>query len=118
MLHLDIKKLGRIERPSHRVTHDRRDTIKGAGWEYLIVAIDDHARIGFTDLHANEQKECVVAFLDQSVACYRSLGITVRRLPTENGSAFRSMAFAATCRNLGIKHGFTRPYRPQTNSNA
>jgi len=118
MLHIDIKKLGRIERPSHRVTKDRRDTVKGAGWEYLFVSIDDHARIAFTDLHPNEQKESAVRFLEAAVDYYKSLGVSIQRLLTDNGSAFRSKAFAATCSQLGIRHSFTKPYHPQTNGKA
>lgn len=118
MLHIDTKKLGRIERPSHRVTGNRRDGVDGAGWEFLFVAIDDHARIAFTAMHPDEKTPSAVQFLHDAVAYYATLGITVRRLLTDNGSAFRSHAFAAACRALGIRHKFTRAYRPQTNGKA
>jgi transposase InsO family protein len=118
MLHLDTKKLGRIERPSHRVTGNRRDSVEGAGWEMLFVAIDDHARIAFTAMHADERTPSAVQFLRDAVAYYAGLGVTVRRLLTDNGSAFRSRDFAAACKELGIRHRFTRPYRPQTNGKA
>jgi transposase InsO family protein len=118
LLHLDTKKLGRIERASHRVTGNRRDSVDGAGWEFLFVAIDDHARLGFTDLYPDECKASAVQFLNNSVAYFRSLGVRVRRILTDNGSAFRSKAFARACRRLGLKHSFTRPYRPQTNGKA
>lgn len=118
MIHIDTKKLGRIERMSHRITGDRRDTVDGAGWEYLFVAIDDHARIGFTDLYPDERKASAAQFLENTVAYFRSLGVRVRRVLTDNGSAFRSTPFAKTCRRLGLKHSFTRPYRPQTNGKA
>jgi transposase InsO family protein len=118
MLHIDIKKLGRIERPSHRVTGDRRDATRGAGWEFLFVAVDDHARIGFTAIHPDERQGSAIAFLRAAVAYYASLGVTVRRLLTDNGSAFRSKAFVAACRELGIAKRYTRPYRPQTNGKA
>ncbi len=118
MLHIDTKKLGRIERMSHRITGDRRDTVEGAGWEFLFVAIDDHARIGFTDLYPDERKASAVQFLINTVAYFRSLGVRARRLLTDNGSAFRSKAFAKACRRLGLKHSFTRAYRPQTNGKA
>jgi len=118
MLHIDIKKLGRIERPSHRVTGDRRDTSRGAGWEFLFVAVDDHARIGFTAMHPDERKDSAVAFLRDAVAYYSTLGVTIRRLLTDNGSAFRSKAFVQVCRELGIAKRYTRPYRPQTNGKA
>ncbi len=118
MLHIDTKKLGRIERPSHRVTADRRDSVEGAGWEFAHVAIDDHSRVGFVQMRADERKESAVAFLHATVAHYRALGVTVKRLLTDNGSAYRSKAFRHACEALGIKHTFTRPYRPQTNGKA
>ena len=118
LIHIDTKKLGRIERMGHRITGDRRDGMEGAGWEFLFVAIDDHARIGFTDMYPDERHDSAVQFLGNTVAYFRSLGVKVRRLLTDNGSAFRSGAFAKACRRLGIKHRFTRPYRPQTNGKA
>jgi len=118
MLHIDTKKLGRIERPSHRVTGNRRDSVDGAGWEMLFVAIDDHARIAFTAMHADERTPSAVQFLRDAVAYYARLGVTIRRLLTDNGSAFRSRDFAAACKELSIRHRFTRPYRPQTNGKA
>ena len=118
LLHIDTKKLGRIDRPSHRVTGNRRDTVAGAGWEMLFVAIDDHARIGFTDMFPDETKTSAVQFLDNAVAYYKSLGVLVKRVLTDNGPAFRSRDFASACSRLKIKHSFTRPYRPQTNGKA
>ncbi|HET6593196.1 MAG TPA: IS481 family transposase [Xanthomonadales bacterium] len=118
LLHIDTKKLGRIERMSHRVTGNRRDGVDGAGWEYLFVAIDDHARIGFTDMYPDERKANAVQFLHNTVAYFASLGVRVRRLLTDNGPAFHSRDFAKACQRLGIKHSFTRPYRPQTNGKA
>jgi len=118
LLHIDTKKLGCIVRPSHRVTGDRRDSFDGAGWEFAHVAIDDHSRVGFVQVRADEKKESAVEFLKATVAHYRSLGVTVKRLLTDNGSAYRSKAFSATCKALGIKHTYTRPYRPQTNGKA
>ncbi|KAK88744.1 transposase, IS481 family [Bordetella holmesii CDC-H585-BH] len=118
LLHIDIKKLGRIQRPGHRVTGNRRDTVEGAGWDFVFVAIDDHARVAFTDIHPDERFPSAVQFLKDAVAYYQRLGVTIQRLLTDNGSAFRSRAFAALCHELGIKHRFTRPYRPQTNGKA
>ncbi len=118
LLHIDTKKLGRIVRPSHRVTGNRRDSVEGAGWETLFVAVDDHARIAFTAMHPNEKQEQAVQFLRAAVAYYSKLGVTVKRLLTDNGSAFRSGDFGQECKALGIKHKFTRPYRPQTNGKA
>jgi transposase InsO family protein len=118
LLHIDTKKLGRIERASHRVTGNRRDSVDGAGWEFLFVAIDDHARIAFTQMQLDERGPSAVAFLRAAVAYYASLGVTVRRLLTDNGGAFRSKIFRAACLELGIRQKFTRPYRPQTNGKA
>jgi transposase InsO family protein len=118
MLHIDTKKLGRIVRPSHRVTGNRRDSVDGAGWEMLFVAIDDHARIAFTDIHPDEKVPNAVQFLRNAHAYYASLGVQIKRLLTDNGAAFRSREFAQVCKELGIGHRFTRPYRPQTNGKA
>ena len=118
MLHIDTKRLGRIERPSHRVTGNRRDSVDGAGWEMLFVAVDDHARIAFTDMHPDEKWPQAVQFLHNAVAYFASLGVRVRRVLTDNGSAFRSKQFAHACVELGIRHKFTRAYRPQTNGKA
>lgn len=118
LLHIDTKKLGRIVRPSHRVTGDRRDTVDGAGWEFAHVAIDDHSRVGFVQIHVDERKDSAVAFLQNAVAHYAALGVCIERVLTDNGSAYRSKLFAKVCQALGIKHSFTRPYRPQTNGKA
>jgi transposase InsO family protein len=118
LVHLDTKKLGRIEALGHRISANRRERSRGAGWEYLFVAIDDHARLGFTDLYPDEGKLSAAQFLDNTLAYFHSLGVQVRRVLTDNGSAFRSKHFAAACQRLGIKHSFTRAYRPQTNGKA
>lgn len=118
LLHIDTKKLGRIVRPSHRVTGNRKDSVDGAGWETLFVAIDDHARLAFTAMHPDEKKEEAVRFLRNAVSYYARLGVTVKQLLTDNGSAFRSREFRAACEELGITHKFTRAYRPQTNGKA
>ncbi|UDF36659.1 UNVERIFIED_ORG: IS481 family transposase [Shinella sp. XGS7] len=118
LLHIDTKKLGRIVRPSHRVTGNRRDSVDGAGWETLFVAIDDHARLAFTAMHPDEKKAQAVQFLKNAVAYYARMGVTVQRLLTDNGAAFRSREFRQACVELGIKHSFTKPYTPKTNGKA
>ena len=118
LLHIDTKKLGRIERPGHRVTGNRRDSVTGAGWETLFVAIDDHARIAFTAMHPDEKTPQAVQFLKDAVAYYALLGVPIKRLLTDNGSAFRSKDFASACQAMGITHKFTRAYQPQTNGKA
>ena len=118
LLHMDTKKLGRIAVPGHRVTGDPRDHTPGAGWEVAHVAIDDHSRAGFVQMYPDEKKHSAVEFLMATVAHYRALGVRITRLITDNGAAYRSQLFARTCQALGIKHTFTRPYRPQTNGKA
>ncbi|HEX9301325.1 MAG TPA: IS481 family transposase [Casimicrobiaceae bacterium] len=118
MLHIDTKKLGRIVRMGHRVTGNPRDSVDGAGWEFLFVAVDDHARIGFTQMKPDERRGSAVAFLRAAVTYFAGLGVLIKRVLTDNGSAFRSKRFAAACHRLGLQHSFTRPYRPQTNGKA
>jgi transposase InsO family protein len=118
LVHLDIKKLARIHRPGHRVTGDRSSRRDGTGWEFLFVAVDDHARIAFTDVYPDERAGSAEQFLRNTVAYFRSLGVTIRRILTDNGGAFHSKDFVCACRQLGVKQKFTRAYRPQTNGKA
>lgn len=118
LIHLDIKKLGRFHRPGVRGTGDRTDRNEGAGVEALHVAIDDHSRLGYACVHPDEKIPSVVAALEQAVSFYRFHRIPVQAVLTDNGVSYRSHAFAAACQRLGIKHRFTRPYRPQTNGKA
>ena len=118
LLHMDMKKLARIAAVGHRVTGDPRDHTRGVGWEVAHVAIDDHSRVAFVQMHPDEKRPSVVAFLEAAVAHYKALGVTIKRLITDNGPAYRSQLFARTCQALGIKHTFTRHYRPQTNGKA
>jgi transposase InsO family protein len=119
MIHIDIKKLGRFERVGHRITGDpQRGKSRGVGWEFVHVSIDDASRIAFSQILPNERKESAVAFLKAAVAYYESLGITVARVMTDNGSCYRSKAFATACRALGLKHIRTKPYTPKTNGKA
>ncbi len=113
LLHIDPKKLGRIMRPSHRVTGDRRDSAGGARWETLLVAVDDHARISFTEMQPDEKTPKAVQFLCDAAAHDASLGVRLKRPLTDNGSAFRPRDFVAACKDLGIHHRFTLAYRPR-----
>ncbi len=88
------------------------------GWEFVHVCIDDASRIAFTQIKPDERKRSAVAFLKASVAYYASLGVTVERVMTDNGSCYRSFAFRNACRRLGLKHIRTRPYTPKTNGKA
>jgi transposase InsO family protein len=119
LIHIDIKKLGKFDRAGHRVTGQRQGCRNaGAGWEYVHVCIDDASRIAFSKVMENERKECAVAFLKAAVAYYASLGVTVLRVMTDNGSCYRSKAFGKACTKLGLKHIRTRPYTPKTNGKA
>ena len=118
LLHLDTKKLARIVKPGHGITGDPRDETRGAGWEILHVAIDDHSRISFTHMHPDERAQSTVAFLYAAVAYYRRFGITIRRVLTDNAPCYYSRLFARACRQLGLRHLRTRPYTPRTNGKA
>ena len=120
LIHIDIKKLGRFERPGHRVTGDRtgQSNTRGIGWEFVHVCIDDRSRLAFSQIKANERKGSAVAFLKAAVAYYQSLGITVERVMTDNGSCYISEDFAKACKKLGLRHIRTRPYTPKTNGKA
>ena len=118
LLHLDIKKLGRFARPGVRATGDRTQRNPGAGVESLHVAIDDHSRLAFASLLPDERTPSVLTALHQAVSFYSAHGITIQRVLTDRGSTYRSKLFAAACRQLGLRHLFTRPYRPQTNGKA
>jgi transposase InsO family protein len=113
LLHFDIKKLGRITRPGHRVTDHPVDHAHGAGWEFVHVAIDDHSRIAFSAIYPDEKRESVIVFLHAAPAYYARLGIHFQAILTDNGPAYRSYLFAKACRELGLKHRFTRPYTPR-----
>ena len=119
LIHIDIKKLGRFVRPGHRVTHDRqKGESRGAGHEFVHVAIDDASRLAFSQIRRDQKKESAITFLTETVAYYRSLGMKVSGIMTDNGSCYRAKAFRRACGKLGLKHIFTRPYRPQTNGKA
>ncbi len=120
LIHIDIKKLGKFNRIGHRITGDRKgqSNSRGVGWEYLHVCIDDASRVAFSRILKTERKACAVAFLKAAVAYYKSLGITVLRVMTDNGSCYRSRAFAKACQRLKLKHIRTKPYTPRTNGKA
>ena len=118
LLHLDVKKLGRIEGLGHRVTGRRQHRARGVGWEFAHVAVDDCSRLAYVELLADEQAETATAFLARALAWLAERGITVRRVLTDNGSAYRSHRFAALCRAQALRHSRTRPYRPRTNGKA
>ena len=118
LLHLDTKKFARIVKPGYRITGDPRDETRGAGWEFLYVAIDDHSRLAYTALCPDEQATTAAHFLHRATAYFHSLGIPIRRTLTDNGPCFRARHFTLACRALGITPKRTRPYTPRTNGKA
>jgi transposase InsO family protein len=118
LVHLDTKRLARFKRPGHRIHGDRKLETPRAGWQFLHVAIDDHARVAYGELQCDERALSAVRFLGHLTGYYRRLGIRIARILTDNGSAYRSKAFRRACQRLGIKHSRTRSYRPQTNGKA
>ncbi|MER9774909.1 IS481 family transposase [Mesorhizobium sp. M0220] len=121
LIHLDIKKLGRIGSVGHRIAGRKTGVVNrnlGIGWEFVHVCIDDASRVAFVQVMPDERKESAVAFLEVAVAYYARLGIRIERVMTDNGSCYRSKAFRAACKRLGLRHIFTRPYTPKTNGKA
>jgi transposase InsO family protein len=120
LIHIDIKKLGKFNQIGHRITGDRRgqSNTRGVGWEYVFVCIDDHSRVAFAKIMPNEKKRSAIAFLKVALAYYESLGITVERVMTDNGSCFKSFAFRRACKRLALRHIRTKPYTPKTNGKA
>jgi transposase InsO family protein len=129
LVHVDVKKLGRIERGAgHRITgkrhHKRTRTDREGrrrettGWEFVHVAIDDATRLAYAEVLSDEKATTAVGFLRRAVAFYRRHGIRVEAVMTDNGSAYRSAVHSLACRALGLRHLRTRPYRPQTNGKA
>jgi transposase InsO family protein len=120
LIHIDIKKLGRFDRIGHRITGRQTGiaTSRASGWEFVHVCIDDASRIAFSKVMKTQRKACAVAFLKAACAYYASLGITVERVMTDNGSCYRSRAFRNACKRMSLKQIFTRPYTPRTNGKA
>lgn len=119
LLHLDIKKLGRFRKPGHRVTGSpQAGQSYGAGWEYVHMAIDDHSRIAWATICRDESGASAWRALIAALRYYRSLGIRIQRVLTDNGGCYRSAVFARACRRLGLKHRRTKPYTPRTNGKA
>jgi len=126
LVHIDVKKLGRISGGAgHRVlgngcrSSQLPSSRRGrAGYECVHVCVDDCTRLAYVEVLADEKAQTAIGFLKRAVAFYRSHGVAVERLMTDNGSAYRSAVHALACRRLGIRHIRTRPYRPQTNGKA
>jgi transposase InsO family protein len=118
LLHIDVKKLGRIGRPGHRVNGDRRTRSRGVGWEFVHICVDDATRLAYVEVLEDEKATSAAGFLARAVAHFRAYGIRVERVMTDNGSCYRAVIHALACKALRIKHLRTRPYRPRTNGKA
>ena len=118
LLHLDIKKFACIVKAGHRITGDPKDETRGAGWEFLYVAVDDHSRMAFTAMYPDEKAASSSDFLRQATAYFARFGIAVRRVLTDNGPCFYGDKFLQACRDLNITPKRTRPYTPRTNGKA
>lgn len=120
LIHLDIKKLGCFERVGHRITGDRKgqSNARGVGWEYVHICIDDASRVAVTGIFPDEKAVSAITALQAAVAYYQSLGVTVTRVMTDNGSCYKAKTFAAACKALSLKHIRTKPYTPKTNGKA
>jgi transposase InsO family protein len=118
LLHIDTKKLGKIDGIGHRISGDRTGPRRRSGWEILHVAIDDAARLAYREMLPDERKTSAIGFLDRALNWFGRHGVTVERVMTDNGSAYRSHAFRHACADAGLRHLRTRPYTPRTNGKA
>jgi transposase InsO family protein len=119
MIHLDIKKLGRFDVAGHRVTGDRQlGRSRRAGWDFLHVCIDDASRLAYTEILPSEGQHDTTAFLQRALAWLARHGVSVQRVMTDNGSAYRSKLFAGALAQAAARHVRTRPYTPRTNGKA
>jgi transposase InsO family protein len=118
LLHLDVKKLGRIAGIGHRIHGDRSRQRKGAGWEFVHVAIDDYSRVAYVEVLPDETGSTTAAFLRRALAWYRRLGIRVERILTDNAGGYHSRLVASLCHQHRVRQHWTRPYRPCTNGKA
>jgi len=127
LIHVDVKKLGRIRGAGHRVTGQRNSQAKTrrdgrrtgvAGWEFVHVCVDDATRLAYVEVLGDEKATTAVGFLRRAVAFYTAHGISVQRVMSDNGACYRSTLHALACRTMGLRHLRTRPYRPRTNGKA
>lgn len=119
LIHLDIKKLGRFNTIGHRITgHHRRKRSRGLGYDYVHVAIDDHSRVAYVEVLADEKGDTCARFLARATQWFAAKGVTVRRVMTDNGVGYISHAFRDAAQALGQRHIRTKPYTPKTNGKA
>jgi transposase InsO family protein len=118
LVHLDVKKLGRFQRPGHRVRGRGRGRSLGAGWEFVHVAVDDSSRLAYVEILADEKAATAIAFLERALGWFVERGVRIERVMTDNGSCYRSDAWAGACAHHQLRHLRTRAYRPRTNGKA
>ncbi len=118
LVHVDMKRLGRIARIGHRIHGDRRYRGRGIGWETVHVCVDDHSRAAYVEVLGDQQAGTTTAFITRAVRWFARRGVRVERIMTDNGSAYRSHRFRHGCERVGVRHLRTRAYRPQTNGKA
>jgi transposase InsO family protein len=117
LLHVDVKKLGRIDGVGHRITGVRRSR-KRAGWEHLFVCVDDHSRASYAEVLNDERKESAAGFLDRAVQWFRAHGVVVQSVMSDNAWIFQSRPFRSICQRYALRHLRIRPYTPRTNGKA
>jgi transposase InsO family protein len=118
LIHVDVKKLGRFDQPGHRVRGRGQGHSRGAGWEFIHVAVDDCTRLAYVEVLTNEKAVTTVGFFERARVWFAERGVAIQRVMSDNGSPYVSKFWAATCERLGIRHLRTRPYRPRTNGKA
>ena len=120
LIHLDVKKLGRFHAVGHRATGTRAGTVRsrGAGWDFVHVAIDDYSRVAYVEVHDDEKGPTAEGFLRRAVAWYAARAVEVERVMTDNGSCYRAKQFRDAVAEFGARHIYTRPYTPKTNGKA
>jgi transposase InsO family protein len=118
MLHIDAKRLGRIDGIGHRIHGDRSRRNRGVGWEVVFVCVDDHSRLAYAEVLPRENAVYATAFLRRALRWLESHGIHARRVLTDNAKCYASKAFRALCAERGVRQSFTRPYTPRTNGKA
>ena len=118
MVHVDVKKLGRIGRPGHRVNGDRTTRMRGVGWEFVHVCVDDATRLAYVEVLTDERGPTAARFLRRAAAWFARRKIKIERVLSDNGPCYRGFEHQRACAELAIKPRYTRPYRPQTNGKA
>lgn len=118
LVHMDVKLLGRIGRVGHRIHGNRRTRVRGIGWEYVHVAVDDFSRLAYVEVLRDQKGVTAIGFFQRARRWFAQQGVSIERVMTDNGSAYVCRKFRRACERARIRHLRTRPYRPQTNGKA